>query len=181
MLRVFGLVLAFAASVGCGRNTGTADAGPTDAGADARLTHHTGLSGTHVASCDDPVCGEDANPPLGGPHCPTLSPCRAFAADQPVKKCNWVHNLEHGHVVLLYNCPGGCDELVAHLTQLWQDARAAGNSRVLLTADPTLASTVAAVVWGWGWSGDQFDEDAIRAVMAHQDEDAPERGLGCAP
>lgn len=28
----------------------------------------------------------------------------------------WVHNLEHGGIVVLYNCPGGCDDLQKQLT-----------------------------------------------------------------
>jgi len=28
----------------------------------------------------------------------------------------WVHNLEHGGVVVLYNCPSGCDDLQKQLT-----------------------------------------------------------------
>jgi hypothetical protein len=28
----------------------------------------------------------------------------------------WVHNLEHGGIAVLYNCPGGCDDLQKQLT-----------------------------------------------------------------
>jgi hypothetical protein len=138
-----------------------------------------GLATTHLPSCSSPDCGEAANPPLGGPHCPTWSACRVFTA--PVPRCNWLHNLEHGHVVLAYNCPSGCPEVVRALTSLWQAAHDAGNSRVLVTPDPLLPTTVAAIVWGWGWTGATVDLSAVQSVMSHQDADAPEPGQPCDP
>lgn len=143
------------------------------------LVHHAGLATTHLASCDDPGCGEAANPPLGGPHCGTWSTCRVF--DAAVPRCNWLHNLEHGHAVLAFNCPEGCPDLVKALTALWKEQQDLGNGRVLVTPDPKLPSKVAALVWGWGWTGATVDAAAVRAVLAHQDEDAPERGEACSP
>ena len=143
------------------------------------LQHHLDVAHNHLASCDDPGCGEAANPPLGGPHCPIWSPCRVF--DAGVSRCMWVHNLEHGHAVLAYNCPSGCPDVVSALTGVWQQAHDNGNTRVLMTPDPALPNRVAVIVLGWGWSGETVDTAAIQAVLSHQDADAPERGLGCAP
>lgn len=155
------------------------DPKPSTAVGDAGLTHHFNLEAIHVASCDSSACGEKANPPLGGPHCSAWSACRVF--DAPIARCVWLHNLEHGHAVLAYNCPNGCPQTVSALTTHWQRARDAGNARVLMTPDPNLPTQVAAIVWGWGWWGDTVDAEAIEAVLSHQDEDAPERGLPCSP
>lgn len=164
------LLSACPASVHVGTDGGSLlDAGP--------LLHHFDLAHNHVASCDDPGCGEASNPPLGGPHCPMWSPCRVF--DAGVSRCSWLHNLEHGHAVLAYNCPEGCPEIVSALTAIWQQAHDSGNTRVLVTPDSALPSRVAAVVWGWGWVGNTLDADAIHAVLSHQDEEAPEHGLAC--
>lgn len=165
--------------MGCGSpRPPVVDAGVTDFDAGI-LQHHTGLESVHLASCDSLLCGEAANPPLGGPHCPSWSTCRVF--DAPIPRCMWLHNLEHGHAVLAYNCPSGCADLVAGLTAIWQAEHDSGNTRVLVTPDPKLPTQVAAMVWGWGWVGDTVDANAIHAVLSHQDQDAPERGLPCSP
>src|SRR5688572_30508297 len=72
----------------------------------------------HLSSCDDECCGNGENPPTGGGHCATPLPCRVFSTAQ--QRCRWIHNLEHGHVVLAYRCPQGCPEVVAALEEIWQ-------------------------------------------------------------
>ena len=123
---VVGLLLA-----GCGHRAGVADAGAPDAGGVLRAA---GVSGVHVASCADPSCGNGANPPLGGDHCGSTLPCRRYDAGQP--RCAWIHNLEHGHAVLAYNCPDGCPALVEKLNAVWEAQPA--SKRILVTPDPAL-------------------------------------------
>lgn len=147
---------------------------------DVNLIHRTGLANNHVASCDDDsLCGDGQNPPVGGPHCSQTLSCRAFDTEQ--KRCQWIHNLEHGHAVLAYNCPQGCAAVVDGLVAIQQAERAKGNARVIVTPDAQLPNRVAAVVWGWGWVGDEVNEAAIAAVLAKQDIDSPEAHLSCAP
>jgi hypothetical protein len=131
----------------------------------------------HTATCEDASCGNGLNPPTGGPHCPTPAACTVFS--QPVNECQWVHNLEHGHVVLLYNCPQGCPEIVDQLTAIRNEF--SPSDKVVLTPWPPLNSKVAAVVWGWSWSGDSVDHDAITCIFSHQGQDAPEPGGECGP
>ena len=135
-----------------------------DAGAGVRL-RLAGVTGVHVSACDDPTCGNaTTNPPLGGNHCPSWLPCRKY--DTAQARCQWLHNLEHGHAVLAYNCPGGCPELVAKLGALWDALQPnPTRKRTLLTPDPKLPRKVAAVVWGFGWMGDDYDEAAITEVL----------------
>ena len=154
--------------VGCGaRKPLAADGG--------EVLRAPGLRGVHLSSCADPGCGNGANPPLGGDHCPTALACRVYDTAQP--RCQWVHNLEHGHAVLAYNCPGGCPDLVTQLNGIF----AAHAGRLLVTPDPLLPRRVAALVWGFGWQGDVLNPSAVDAVLSHQDEEAPEPMLGCAP
>lgn len=144
------------------------------------MKHIPVTTASHVATCSDPTCGNGENPPTGGPHCPSPTACRTWTVEQPI--CNWVHNLEHGHVALLYNCPGGCADVTSALDGFRNQAKAsAGVARALVTPDSTLPKKVGVVVWGYSWIGDEVNEDAIRCVMAHQDEEAPEAGLGCSP
>jgi hypothetical protein len=147
---------------------------PPDAGEALRAP---GLTGTHLGSCDDPACGNGANPPLGGDHCPMWLPCRVWDTAQP--RCEWIHNLEHGHAVLAYNCPTGCADLVKQLTDVWNGR--GDPKRILVTPDPKLPRRIAAIVWGFGWQGDDFNAAAIDEVLSHQDEEAPEKGMGCLP
>ena len=156
------------------------DAGATADAGQPGVLRAPNVQGVHLASCDDVGCGNGANPPLGGDHCPMILPCRKY--DTAQLRCQWIHNLEHGHAVLAYNCPEGCPDLVAKLKAVW-DAQQPNpmRRRILVTADPKLPFKLAAIVWGFGWQGDVFDEAAVNEVLSHQDADAPEAFYGCAP
>jgi hypothetical protein len=144
----------------------------------AGLTHTTGLANNHVPSCvDSSQCGTIAEPPAGGPHCGSWLPCRVWATAQ--NRCEWIHNLEHGHMVMAYNCPSGCDDVVQALTAFHQSLPSP--KRAMVTPDPSLKSKVAAMVWGYTWAGDSVDTAMLEAVRSVQDQDAPEPGLGCNP
>lgn len=148
--------------------------------ADGGVLRAAGLKGIHLASCSDPTCGNGANPPLGGDHCASTLPCRRYDIEQA--RCLWIHNLEHGHAVLAYNCPAGCPELLAQLNAVWESRQSDTlRKRILVTPDPKLPFKMAAVVWGFGWQGDTFDAAAVDEVLSHQDGEAPEAFLGCAP
>ena len=82
--------------------------------------------------------------------------------------------------MLAYNCPAGCPQLVQQLTDYWSARQSNTQTRrILVTPDAALPHQLAAVVWGFGWEGDGFDAAAIDAVFTHQDEEAPEKLLGC--
>lgn len=141
------------------------------------LRHEVPATATHLASCDDPGCGNGAALPLGGDHCGETVACRAY--DVPQARCRTLHNLEHGHALLLYRCADGCPAELERLRAL--HGAIPRPVRVILAPDPTLPTRFAAVVWGWGWQGDTLDEDRVRAVLAKQDLEAPEPRIGCAP
>jgi len=132
----------------------------------------TNLSHNHLSTCDDPNCGNGANPPLGGDHCPVWLNCGVYDSAQP--KCNWIHNLEHANIVMLYNCDG-CDALVQSLKD-YQTA----NPDSVVTPDPDLPNKVAIAVWGFGWIGDAFDAGAFDEVLTHKGEESPEH-IPCTP
>jgi hypothetical protein len=141
------------------------------------IVHNVPTDAHHTTSCGDPTCGNGLNPPTGGPHCPTPAACTVFS--EPLNVCQWVHNLEHGHLVLLYNCPNGCPDIVDQLTAI--RSQSSDPDHVVLTPWPPLQTKVAAVVWGWSWSGDSVDPDAIKCIFSHQGENAPEEGGECGP
>jgi len=138
-------------------------------------------SAPHLASCASTSCGNGMNPPSAGPHCATTLSCRVYTAEQP--SCSWLHNLEHGHAVFLYNCPEGCPDVLATLDALRQEVPMGANGvrRALIAPDPTLPTRVAALLWRRSWLSDSADPDALRCFLKLQDADAPEPGLSCVP
>jgi hypothetical protein len=140
------------------------------------VVHRTGLANNHVPSCSDAsMCGSGDEPPPGGPHCPSWLTCRVWA--DPQNRCEYIHNLEHGHMVMAYNCPSGCDDVVQALTAYWNALPSP--RRALVTPDPKLPKKVAAMVWGYTWEADAVDTAKLDAIHMLQDVDAPEPGLGC--
>jgi hypothetical protein len=102
-------------------------------------------------------------PPSSGIH----DPCWASwgVHTDAVAARNWVHNLEHGGVVFLYNCPAGCDTDLERFTAL-----AKQNARTLLTEYPDLPTRFAVVAWGYRLLSDCVDVRAFQAFYdAHFD------------
>jgi hypothetical protein len=131
-----------------------------------------------------PASAYNSSPPSSGGHCAEWSSYGvAYDEAAPLPACYFLHNLEHGAVVLLYNCPEGCPEVVAELEALVasppQDPNCAA-SRILLTPYAEMDAKVAAAAWGFTWTSDCLEGDAIDSlrafVEAHQGTrgDAPE-------
>jgi hypothetical protein len=141
------------------------------------------LSSPHVSTCTSTACGNALNPPNAGPHCATTLACRSYASEQP--RCSWLHNLEHGHAVFLYNCPEGCADEVAKLEEAARSVAAGTNGvrRAVVAPDPQLPSRVAALLWRRTYAADSADPQAIQCLLRFQDalETTPEPGLACAP
>jgi hypothetical protein len=138
------------------------------------LVHQLGAT-THLASCTSTECGNGLNPPTAGTHCGATVACRVHT--EPQSRCEWIHNLEHGHAVLAYNCPDGCPDVVTDLEALRSEN---GPTRILITPDPSLPTRVAAIVWGWSHSAETVDRRSFECLLAKQDLEAPEAGLACA-
>ena len=125
------------------------------------------LSYTSRLHSDEPVDYVDT-PPAGGPH----NPCWAAwgVHTEPVPDDNWVHNLEHGGVVFLYNCPDGCDADVEGMTALATDL----GGFALLTPYGDMDDKFAAVSFGMRLLTDCFDESAWRAFYEEHADHGPE-------
>jgi hypothetical protein len=101
------------------------------------------------------------NPPTSGPHYPIWAQFKTYTV--PVPRGFYVHDLEHGSIVVAYNCPDGCAAELAQL-QTFLDARpmdpeciAPTKSRLVVTPDPLLDVRFAAAAWGWSLKSDCFD------------------------
>ena len=106
-------------------------------------------------------------PPAGGPHNPCWGDFGVH--DEAFAEENWVHNLEHGAVVFLHDCPDGCADEQAAL-----EGFVAGHHWAILTSYDGLDSRFAALAWGYRLMTDELDLDAFAAFYdAHADR-APE-------
>jgi len=133
--------------------------------------------GTHVDTCSN--VSYATNPPSSGAHYPVWADFGVY--DFPLPRGFWVHNLEHGAVVVAYHCPNGCEDEVSRavtwLHQLMPDALCPdGPPRVLLVPDPKLDVRWAASAWGFTLRADCFEPAAFSAFYeAHAGgEAAPE-------
>lgn len=87
----------------------------------------------------------EANPPASGPHYPVWAGWGVH--DDVIERGQWVHNLEHGGIVLLIG-DSASDEAVDELRAGFEDIpddEECGHRRALLTADPELDDAVAVV------------------------------------
>ncbi len=107
------------------------------------------------------------NPPSSGEHYPVWAAYQSYTS--PVPRGYYVHDEEHGGIVLLYNCAAGaidCATIEASLQSV-SDAlpddplcTAAGEGvrvRTVITPDPLLDVPVAAAAWGWTYRAQCFD------------------------
>jgi hypothetical protein len=102
-------------------------------------------------------------PPAGGQHNPCWGDFGVHDEELPAE--NWVHNLEHGAVVYLHDCPGGCDAELEQLSELVRERPFA-----LLTPFPGLPTRFAVVAWGYRLESDELDLPAFEAFYeAHHD------------
>jgi hypothetical protein len=137
----------------------------------------------HLVSCSNTACGSGAtaseNPPSSGLHCGSVARCGVYS--EPVSRCLYIHNLEHGHAVFLYNCPDGCPDEVAKLEAAARSVPAGANGvrRALVAQDPQMPNRVAALLWRRAYVAESADPEALRCLLERQDADAPEPGLSC--
>jgi uncharacterized protein DUF3105 len=148
---------------------------PVDAGADgeggeidgaqcaAVIEQHPEEGFTHIACTS--ATNYQTVPPSSGNHFSCWPEYRTF--DVPVPWGNLVHALEHGSVVIVYNCgAAGCPDEVAR-AQAFIDAlpfdspTCPSTRRVILAPDPTLDVRWAATAWTWTLRADCFDEAAF--------------------
>jgi hypothetical protein len=116
------------------------------------------------------------NPPSSGNHYGYWANFTTY--DFPLPAGFWVHDLEHGAVVITYNCPDGCAADMARI-KAWVEALPAdpgcasftAKRKVVVTPYPALTVKFAASSWGWTLRSSCFDETAFSAFyMAHYDK-----------
>jgi hypothetical protein len=187
-------MVAIAASCG-GRSTLSSSATDLSGGTDARLDEPyfpdascfveidspPVQAGTHVPIGSD--IQWDSNPPSSGQHFPIWAAYQAYTT--PVPRGYYVHDEEHGGVVLLYTCSdsSGCPQVAAALqavsdslpddpmcTQGGEGVRV----RTVITPDPLLDVPVAAAAWGWTYRAQCVDLPTLEAFARQHYGQGPE-------
>jgi hypothetical protein len=124
------------------------------------------------------------NPPVAGPHYDSTYPTYGVI-EEPVAPGFWVHNLEHGAVVVLYRCDEACPGLVDDLRSLYRTLEANRNSvtgqpRLLVVPYPELSAQLAMIAWGESVLLDHFDAEVITDFYNQRVDRGPEcRALRC--
>lgn len=119
------------------------------------------------------VVYEDS-PAVGGDHLSCWLPWAVYTS--PVAEGRWVHNLEHGGIVVLYNCPDGCEADLA-------EARAfveAGPDR-MMAPEPTLEGRFAVLAWEHRLVLPCWETSAAADFYAAHADQAPESTTAAPP
>jgi uncharacterized protein DUF3105 len=132
----------------------------TDGGACSwEIAQHPNEGAFHVDCLPVPTYG--TKPPSSGNHYPIWADFKTYTT--PVPWGHLVHSLEHGAIVIVYNCPEGCPDEVA-AAQAMLDAlptdpicTAPTKHRAILAPDPTLDVRWAASAWTWTLRASCFD------------------------
>jgi hypothetical protein len=117
-------------------------------------------------------------PPSSGIHYGGTS--RYSVSATPIPPGNWIHNLEHGGVVILYRCDGeqACAEAASRVrTEVGNVARAGAFGQVKIVGSPyqDMETPFTAVAWGRTLPLDEFDPEQLLAFYDRYVDRGPEQ------
>ena len=119
-------------------------------------------------------------PPSSGQHYGgPAAPIRNGIYRDPVDPEVWVHNLEHGYVLVLYNCSADCDAIEASMRDLNRTVPNSkyGYPKLIASPNDQIQTAVVALAWGWQLDLDEPDLEALvdfyRRFADNGPEDAP--------
>jgi hypothetical protein len=137
--------------------------GPLCASCGGCEEHQDNPSRLHVSG---PVDYPDP-PPTGGMHDQCWGTWGVH--DSTLAPEHWVHNLEHGGMVLLYHCDDGCSAEVERMK-----AFVTAHPRTLLTSYAELPKRFAVVAWGYRVVSDCLDDAVLARFYAEHFDRGPE-------
>jgi len=138
------------------------------------MPHDHVAQGVHVKYLHDP--------PTSGCHYfgTGIAPIAPGTYDQPIPPENWVHNLEHGYVAVLFNCPQKCDsefnQLRAWAKSLPKDPEGGvPYAKVIVVPETTMPVKFAVVSWDWYLGMQSLDMGQVTAFYNNHAGHAPEK------
>jgi hypothetical protein len=113
----------------------------------------------HLQTLNETIPPYNSEPPTSGPHLPYIAPWGIHT--EPIPRQLQVHNLEDGGVIVQYNCPAACPDLVTELTAI-----VSGYERqVILAPYPGMKTRIALTAWTRLDAFDDFDERRVRRFI----------------
>ena len=117
------------------------------------------LGNLHILRPEEPHTPYNSEPPTSGPHLPYLAPWGIHT--EPITKELQVHNLEDGGVMVQYNCPSGCPDVVEKLKAIVEGYP----DRVILAPYPGMKTRIALTAWTRIDTFDRVDESRIKGFI----------------
>jgi hypothetical protein len=115
------------------------------------------------------------NPPASGTHYPAYLQYGLY--EEPnIPPGYWVHNLEHGAIVILYQCPQSCPDLVEQLGNLLDQFRLSkwDNRKIVIVPYDDMDVPLMAIAWDVQMSLDQLDAQALLDFYDRHVDQGPE-------
>ena len=171
-------LMLMAASLACSNGSAPAlpEEEPADPGSPVRSadddvpgTRLLDLGRDHLIEVDEEHPPYNSVPATSGWHYGfPLAPAPWGVYDAVLPNQVLVHNLEHGGVGVHYDCPEGCEQLVAELTRVVEAAIEQGK-KVVMSPYPAMSSTIALTAWTYFDGFDEFDDERTRRfISAHE-------------
>jgi hypothetical protein len=141
-----------------------ASAGSAPVGSDKPGQEFPSLGNAHIQRLGDSHPPYNSDPPTSGHHMPDIAPWGMY--NQPIPKEYQVHNLEDGGVLIQYNCPKGCPDLLKKLDALFQKYKKRAESdkkymHLIVAPYSNLDSRLALSAWTRLDKLNDFDEARI--------------------
>lgn len=127
------------------------------------------LGRNHMKESEKPTY--NSNPPTSGDHYADTE--EWGISDTPLVVEKLVHNLEHGGIIIYYNCEK-CDDLVLKLKDLTKRL-AAKDRKVILTPNKNIDAKITLAAWGYYDKMNDLDEDRIWKFFDDHINRGPER------
>ncbi|MFI5266929.1 MAG: DUF3105 domain-containing protein [Chloroflexota bacterium] len=128
---------------------------------------------THIPNTE-PITADPAGhyPPVFGNHYDTWRPPGVY--DSPIPEGNFMHDLEHGATVILYNCQSACPDMVDQFRGLLTSlprSRDFNEVKLVVSPNSKIQHLIALLAWDYEQDLDSYDADAIRTFyQAHLDK-----------
>ena len=131
------------------------------------------MGAQHVA-IGQPHAQYNSTPPTSGPHFDT--PAAWGDSHTTLPEETWIHNLEHGGIVALYNCPQGCPGLVQSLDDFLKTGPFSkyGYAKMVVTPYSKIPNKLTMVAWSFYLPLADFDDAAMRKFLKDHQDKGPE-------
>jgi hypothetical protein len=117
-----------------------------------------------------------ANPPSSGPHYPFPAPAGVYP--NGLQTGFWVHNLEHGYIVVLYRAPASQEQTATFDRMMAEFPKSKfGNVKLVIVPYSDMTHPYAVLAWDWRLEMDTFKEGTVlqfyKEHVDHGREDIP--------